>query len=420
VILLSIPEMAEFARGDVRGFIMEGRDDAKILVIAQETGGVADAVRDQPALVHELAHYLSSFIFLNAPRWYAEGMASYMAMTQVSPDNKESILGMPNLAYLKYVKAHGVLPLEQLWRWDERPTLDDPQTQAGEYASSWLWVHYLLTVHGERLGRFHTAMNRAEDPRQAWDESLGKVKNLEKGLQVHATARSYTARSYPLRPMDTRMEVKLLPPAEVYAVRARLHVSGLSSLSQEERTQRARLEVQQGMKEDATNVEVALAQSMLLETPQERLKLAQELVRARPDAAQAWTLLVRALRATNAPTPELEKAVMRASELQPDSLSTLADLVEYYLDRKMFEQALKPAGRAVDLAPYSSTATNLYAEVLLALGACKPGLLYLRRTIELVRDKPDAQQYLGPLSRELTAYDSACRKALEAQAPAGH
>jgi tetratricopeptide (TPR) repeat protein len=418
VILLPLAELAEFTRGDVRGFVMDGRDDAKILVIAQETGGVAATVRDQPALVHELAHELARFVFLKEPRWYAEGMASYLAMTQVSADNTQSILGTPNLEYLKYLKAHGVLPMQELWRWDERPMLEDPGTLAGYYASSWLWVHYLLTVHGERMGRLHTAMNRAEDPRQAWDESLGKVKELEKGLQAHLTARSYTARSYPLRPVSTQVEVKAVPHAEVHAVRARLGEFGLSSLGEEERRRRARLEVQQGMKEDATNVEVALAGSRLLETPQERLGLAQALVKARPEAAQAWTLLGRALRETNAPRAEVEQAVRRASELAPDSFSTLEDLAQAYTDARLFEQALEPAGRAMELAPDSATATNLYAQVLLALGYCKSGLRYLRRTIELVRGRADAQQYLGPLSRQLTAYDAACRKALEAQAPA--
>ena len=261
VILLSLPELAEFARGDVRGFVMDGRDDAKILVIAQETGGAGATVRDQPALVHELAHYLSSFIFLTEPRWYSEGMASYLAMTRVSADNKTSILGTPNLEYLKYVKTHGVLPLEELWRWDERPTLDDPKTQAGYYASSWLWVHYLLTVHGERLGKLHSAMSRAEDPRQAWEQSLGKLKDLEEGMVAHATARSYTARSYPLRPVSTQLELKAVPHAEVHAVRARLAEFGLSGLPEEERKQRARLEVQQGLKEDAADIEVVPAGS---------------------------------------------------------------------------------------------------------------------------------------------------------------
>ena len=143
-------------------------------------------------------------------------------------------------------------------------------------------------------------------------------------------------------------------------------------------------------------------------------------MKARPEAAQAWTLLARALRAANAPNPEVEQAVRRASELAPDSLSTLVDLATYEVDSHQFEQALQPAGRAVDLAPYSATATNVYAQALLNLGYCKSGLLYLRRTIELLRARADAQQYLGPLSRQLTAYDTACRQARKAQTPGPH
>jgi tetratricopeptide (TPR) repeat protein len=353
--------------------------------------------------------------FPRAPRWFSEGFATYLESIEVNADNRQSVEGYLKLEHLKYVKAHGVLDLEAMWRWDEERSLHDVTKLQHQYASAWMWVHYLLKRHPERLGQFELALSRLEEPREAWERAFGQVTDLEEGLQAHATARSYAATPYAPAEVSPRMEVQVLPHPEVHVLRARLWSKAPNSaLSLEERQRRLRPEVRQAMSEDAANAEVVWLQSELLDSPREKLRLAQTLVEARPGAARAWTLWGRALRLTQAPPPEQEKAFLRAWELMPESTSTLFDLARHYAEQKLPDKALEPAIRAVEVAPGSATMRSVLAQVLLNRGQCEQGLLHLRRTIALARNRPDASDIMASLTGGLSHYEEACRKAMKA------
>ncbi len=415
VLLLRDSELAEFVQGNVGGFLASGYDDAALMVVALGPEEVTGSALTLPSMTHELAHALIQRVFPNSPRWFSEGFATYLETIQVSADNREGVVGYPKLEHLKYLKAHGVLDMEAMWRWDEEFALHDPVKLQHQYASAWMWVHYLVARHLEPLGRFQLALSRLEDPRQAWEAAFGKGAELEEGLKAHGSARRYDATSYTLGQVPTQLEVQVLPHPEVHVARARLWSKAPSStLSWEERLKRLGPEVRQAMREDATNAEVVRLHSGLLDDPQEELKLARALVEARPGTAQAWTLLGRALRRTQAPLPEQEKAFVRALELMPESTSTLYDVARHYRDRGLPDKALEPAIRAVELAPDSAAMRSVLAAVLLDRGQCEQGLLHLRRTLALARDRPDAQDFMAALSNSLARYEEACRKAMEA------
>lgn len=414
VILVRDSELAEFVQGNVRGFLATGNDDARFMVIALEPAEVTGSPRGLPTLTHELAHYLLDRIYPRAPRWFSEGFATYLEAVELRPGDREGVVGMLKMGHLNYVKAHGVLDMEAMWRWDDEFSLHDPVKLRHQYASAWMWVHYLLARHAAALGRFQLALSQLEDPRQAWAAAFGAGLTLEEGLKAHASARRYDASSYAVGAVPMYMEVKALPHAEVHAIRARLWGKAPNDMSEEERLKRIRLELNQAMREDATHVEVARLQSDVLYNAQERLERARALVQARPEASGAWTLLGRALRGTGAPLAQQEKAFLRAWELMPDSTTTLYDMASYYLERDLPDKALEPALRAVQLAPDSAAMRSVLAATLLARGQCDPGLLHLRKTIALARDRPDTSDLLPALSRDLARYEEACRKAKEA------
>jgi tetratricopeptide (TPR) repeat protein len=414
VLLLRDTELAEFVQGHVRGFLASGDDDSQLIVIALEPTELTGSPLSLSSMTHELAHALIDRALPRAPRWFSEGFATYLETIEVNADNRESVEGYPKLDHLRYVKAHGVLDMEAMWRWDEERSLHDAVKLQHQYASAWMWVHYLLKRHPERLGRFELALSRLEEPRQAWEEAFGQVTDLEEGLKAHATARRYDASSYAPPAVPTRIEVQVLPHPEVHVLRARLWgKSPNSALSQEERQKRLRSEARQAMREDAANAEVVWLQSQLLDSPREKLKLARALVEARPGAARAWTLLGRALRLTQAPPPEQEKAFLRAWELMPESTSTLFDVAWHYTEQKLPDKALEPAIRAVELAPGSAAMRSVLAQVLLDRGQCEQGLLHLRRTIALARGRPDAADFMASLTGSLARYEEACRKAMQ-------
>jgi hypothetical protein len=164
VLLLRGRELAEFTEQHVGGFLAEDENDVPLLVMGVR-GERFEELGDRPTLAHELAHYLTRFVLLRDSRWVTEGLATFLETVRLGEGPAGTVLGHPHPDHLKYLRAHGVLTLETLWRWDERPELEDPRLR-DLYASSWLWVHYLFGMHLERLTRFEQALYEAREPRR--------------------------------------------------------------------------------------------------------------------------------------------------------------------------------------------------------------------------------------------------------------
>jgi hypothetical protein len=93
---------------------------------------------------HELAHYLSRFFLLRQPRWFAEGLASFLETVHLEEGGTKAVFGKPDGEALGYIQSGGQgrgrpwLGLKELWRWDQ-PGNTPPQDLSPLYASSWLW-----------------------------------------------------------------------------------------------------------------------------------------------------------------------------------------------------------------------------------------------------------------------------------------
>lgn len=410
VLLLRERELAEFAPPRVGGFHAEDANDVALLVVSVR-GERFEELADRSTLAHELAHHLTRFILRRESRWVTEGLASFLETVRLGEGATQTLLGYPQDGHLKYLRAHGCLPVEELWRWDERPEVENPDLREF-YASSWLWVHYLFFTHNARLTRFEQALYDAQEPHRAWEEAFGDVGDLEKGLQEYARDKVYQASSFPAPPEPLPARVEKLPHAEVHAVRAALWLRSPGDRAWEERLRRARPEVQQALSEDAANVSAVVLRSGMARDEAERLALARALVKARPDSGEGWTLLGRSLQATKAPLPRQEEAFLAAVALLPDSAATQGDLARHYILRGLPEKALEPATRAWTLAPYSPLSLEVYAMSALQLGYCTDGLRSLRHALAIVSAKASTSpDILRSLGERLARYERACEQA---------
>jgi tetratricopeptide (TPR) repeat protein len=410
VLLLRARELAEFTPPRVGGFLAQDANDVPLLVVSVQ-GECFEELADRSTLAHELAHYLTRFILRRDSRWVTEGLASFLETVRLGEGATQTLLGSPQDGHLKYLRAHGCLPVEELWRWDERPEVEDPDLREF-YASSWLWVHYLFFTHNARLTRFEQALYDAREPRRAWEEAFGDAGDLEKGLREYARDHVYQATSFPAPPEPLPARVEKLPHAEVHAVRAVLWLRSPGGRAWEERMRRARPEVWQALSEDAANGAAVVLRSGMAGDEAERLALARALVKARPDAGEGWTLLGHSLRATKAPLPEQEEAFLQAVRLLPDSAATQGDLARHYLLRGLPDKALEPATRAWQMAPSSPLSLEVYAMSALQLGHCTHGLRSLRHTLDIVSTKASTSpDILRSLGERLTRYERACEQA---------
>ncbi|HEX8703536.1 MAG TPA: DUF1570 domain-containing protein [Myxococcaceae bacterium] len=361
---------------------------------------------------HELAHYLSRFMLVRQPRWFAEGLATYLETVSLSKDGTEVVIGTPHSQNLAHVRLKRWMKLEALWRWDEEfHTIKDPSSH---YASSWLWVYFLMEEHGQRFSDFQVRLALAEDPRKAFEEAFAGAGDLEAGLLRFIKQGGFVERTVPMPPVPNELAMREMEGAEVHAVRARLHLMG-SGRDWEEQAQEARLEVTQGISENPTNVSVALLHADFMTNAQERLALAEALVKARPDSGLAWGLLGRAHGRARSPAAVQEQAYVRAVELLPDDANAHNELAWFYVMTKAPRFGYESARRALQLAPFSPEIVDTYAAVLFGMGRCFRSIHAQRRAIDLLYEQQNEVKRKDFESR-LALYERVCRDVAAAAA----
>ncbi|WNG52644.1 DUF1570 domain-containing protein [Archangium minus] len=407
IILRSPDQLEEFTDARIAGFASRG-ENGPLLVMSGDSFLMGESSADQRIQAHELAHYLSSFVLLRQPRWIAEGFASYLESLYFKGASAEVILGRPVRWMLGYVRAHGWMSLEELWAWQTINGMSESDLRR-HYASSWLWVHYLMNVHGEQFADFQGRLARAEEPRRAFEASFQGVKDLAGGLRTYVDTGRYAILTIPLPEVPSKVETRELDGAEVHAIRARLRLMTPGSATREQRRQQAEQEIAQALREDPTNVSAVYLQSMFSEDASQRLALARELVKARPDSGKAWAMLADALRQSGGSAVEQEQALLRAMELQPQNATVLNNLAWFYVGSENPQKAFELAKRAVALAPADAAILDTYAAVLFQSGHCPDSLRIQRRALDVLHEStPESQRRI--LQDRLDKYERACQR----------
>lgn len=103
---------------------------------------------------HELTHSLLENTAAGLPLWYQEGVAEFYSTFTVK--GKEVVVGSIPKAFLDYLLETGLMPLRRVFAINEQ-SKEYNDTHAGPfYATSWLFVHYLLIGAPERAGQLGT------------------------------------------------------------------------------------------------------------------------------------------------------------------------------------------------------------------------------------------------------------------------
>ncbi len=411
IVLRTRGQLAEFDASGYSGFTAF---TVRGPVIVMDGGGdiYSGKAAARNVQAHELAHYLSRFMLVRQPRWFAEGLATYLETVSLGKEGTEAVIGLPHAQSLAYVRLARWMKLEGLWRWDqELRSIEDP---TGHYASSWLWVYYLMEEHGQRFSDFQVRLALAEDPKKAFEEAFAGAGDLEEGLRRFIERGNFPRRAVPMPQVPVELEIREMEGAEVHALRARLHLMG-SGRDWKEQSEQVQLEVAQGVSENPTNVSVALLQASFISNAQEHLAVAETLVKARPDEGLAWGLLGRALQRARSPVDLQEQAYVRAVELLPDDANAHNELAWFYVVTNAPRRGYDSALRALQLAPFSPEIVDTYAAVLFGMGRCSRSINAQRRAIDLLHERQAEAKTKGFIHR-LEIYEKVCREVAAAAA----
>jgi len=413
IVARSEMELEEFTQGAVLEAFTDSSSRSPLMVMAGEGLFLREEPEGLQVQAHELAHHILRFEMVRQPRWLSEGLATWAQTVRFSSLRRKATFGGIHWNSLRYVLSHKPLTLEKLWAWDEQPLTSVAET-VPYYASSWLWVVYLMDQHPERFRDFMDRLGRAEEPRRAWEEAFEGVTGLNEAVQRYQPQQKEQL-TVELPRITPKLKVRELDCAEIHALRARLFLRSPGRRSLETRLSLASREVEEALREDPTNVNAVLLQASLTVEPEQRLTLAQALVRARPESGPAWSLLGQALQETNAPAAAQEQALQRALKLDPEDVDALVAMAWLHTERGETAEGLAKAERAVELAPGRASTLEAYAALLFQSGRCEESVIAQQRAIgivgahvtEALREAAEATQLA--MRRKLAEYMGHCR-----------
>ncbi|MGZ6143404.1 MAG: tetratricopeptide repeat protein, partial [Myxococcales bacterium] len=363
--------------------------------------------QQQRAIAHEVAHFLVYSAVVRQPRWFSEGMATFLEIAVTGGELPKG---------LARTLGGGLVPAHALFDWiDDRDV--DPKPR---YATSWLLLHFLSTQRARELAAFEERLARAEDPAAAWNaafaewrlDSKDALERLDGDLLAHWKG-SIAAPEPPDVEAHPQFSARPMPRTEVYTLRLELPRRWTAD--------QLRREISEALEIDPGHVGALTAQAAL--DPKSAPGLARAAIAAHPGDARAWVLLGSTL-VDDSRAAEREAALRNAVELAPDRLEAALPLAEYLLSSGRTAESLAVSTRAVEAAPWSSLALLAHARALSAAGRCQEALSTGRHAIDVLghsvrqdardrafRDVSDLERTCG--SPEAMRAYALVRKALE-------
>jgi hypothetical protein len=354
-------------------------------------------------LAHEVAHGLDRRWMPGAPRWFDEGMASYLESAELV-DAGRVRLGAQSRDEVERARAHTLLPLDTVTAaaWESA----SPSELLEIYRSARLWVHLLRAEEPARMRGLESALRRGVAWRRAWEDVRRDLDTarLEDALRGWLYVGTFPTELRRFSPPRIRIDERALAAWEVHLTLAEL----LGAVSGDVPSDRQRVELEAAARAAPGE---PLPQVLLadLETdPERRLARAEALRKTYPRSPDAAVLLARVLREEGGPVEGRREAMLDAVVLAPDDVDALTAHALEEARIGELARAFQSLRRAEALAPWNPGVFVTRAAVLTPLGYCQEALDAVQRAIDVLPDEAPTAA-LAPLLKERARIRRTCR-----------
>jgi len=262
-------------------------------------------------LKHEIVHALMHQLGLdrNAPVWFAEGIAEYLATTELDDGTNKVTFGSSDPDYLRAVHRLGLASWDELWA----PSAVGME-KCRQVATSWLLVHYLFNHERERFRRYQAGLATAKNAKSFWKETFPELgaDGLIDRLSAYSNDGQYVKYVAQMPSPHFGFVQHGIPDAEVHAILGLLHFS--AHFHDDAARANARREIGEALREDPLNVRARYVERVLLVENTRDVSAAEALTRAHPDDWRSWLVLAVA-HASLRHEAELKAAFTRARAL---------------------------------------------------------------------------------------------------------
>jgi TPR repeat protein len=360
------------------------------------------------------------------PVWLSNGFAGVFGNTLVR--DTEIMTGLPVPWELREFQRIGRLPLRAILeaRHDSPLVRKDDERNRFD-AQSYVLVHYLLFSGKERsqqLARFQQRWLSGAPAEEAL-AAFGDLATLEAELPDYAKRPilSYAKFALDAKIASERPPAQPLPPVELWALQASLHVAN-------GRTAEARAAIAEARAADGKSPLPDEAEGLLADREQDEARAAAAYARAVERGSTSAGVHYRAAQlawrsdADAARFSEIRARLVRAIELQPDHANAHSFLADTLVNLDDAAGGVKEAQRAVELEPGESYHRRALARALDRAGRADEAKAAAERALALAdrdQERDDARRLLESMgTRRQRAAEAAAADARAAAADRDH
>jgi len=370
---------------------------------------------DPQAVAHELAHYLSFFVFIRQPAWFSEGLAQFVQTIAARGVEPAAATGSHIVrgAGGEYGGAVGGVPFSMALALQEAPRVSykdlaawdgKEDRRSGSYhLYGWLLYHWLWNTRSKEFTAYQQRLSNGDDPAAAWRASFpdldpdkpDAIAKLDDAIEGYRRGHGGRFASYrvqaesdasfqdagPISPADAHMVVQ-------DAIRAWPVEKQVANL-------------EEALREDESQPVALLARAMADKKPV--LEPLRKAVTVRPGDWRAWFALAAAL--GDSADDQKEAAYRKAISLNPDAALAHNDFAWFLATRHRAKEALPIANRALDLSPASPAYMDTLAVVAADLGKCAEALVLERRAAGMV---PAESEFAAKFAKRIAEWQARC------------
>ncbi len=360
-------DFREFAGLKIDGYYSHDMFERPTIVIP-----IKAMSRNPEVLPHELAHYISHYLFPVQSPWFKEGLAGFLQT--LARDGH--VAGTIPTTFDVGLANDATLSARDILAWQG---CEDSWPPGRYHVWSWLLYHWLWNQRSQQLTRYEEHLMNGDLPEAAWVAAFPEFDPARPEAmaalddELHAYRRNLRYLSYRVTaPTHAEISVKPLAPAETHVL-----LLGLRRRWPKEREAAdgfARAQLAEALSEDPRNAGALIA--LARRDGQMSAAVARQVTAAAPDDWRGWMALGSLADAT---LTEREAASRKAIALNPEDVSSLNGLAWILATSDRAREALPYVNRALELAPWDYNALDTLAEVAARLGKCEEALQLVHR-----------------------------------------
>ncbi|HUJ25883.1 MAG TPA: hypothetical protein VLW85_07695 [Myxococcales bacterium] len=344
---------------------------------------------ERPEMVaHELAHYLSRYLFPVQPAWFAEGLAEFVQTAARRAGGTAfnvagshvargagalgAVAGSVPIDLVSWIGYdQRPLPAKELLGWTGREQGESPRG----HLYGWLLYHWLWNQRSKAFTQYQKLLGDDADPASAWSAAFPEFnpKDAAAMARLDQALDQYRRHGqFAFYKVEAKGDETVTGPVPISSADLHLLIIPVANWSASSSSKTPRGDaIDEALVEDPGN-----PMALFLKADRHEALAVRRAADSRAGDWRAWLFVGMTTQGADA-----EAADRKAVAMNPESALALNNLAWLLATTGRAKEALPFANRALDLAPWDANTVDTLAEVAVQLGQCPQALQLEKRAV---------------------------------------